>query len=315
MTRLRGGRDRRARAAPRAPRLAAAGARSRPGPSAPAGARRRRARAGSRRCRASRDSERRPLWPPCPPPRFTRTLPRAGRGRRGRRSARRRATSYSSTSRFTDLPETFMNVCGLASTRSSSPKRTTATFAPASSFQYVARRFSPSRSTARKPGVVPRELVLGPGIAEPDDESRHASALLLFLGFSPMTSGSASSPRPLPRPRRVGGVHGARRSPRVVEDRDALGRDEVGDVQAVADLERGDVDLDVLGQVGRQGLDVELVKLCVSTPPAFTPGGVADEVERHDGVDRSGSCSTAQKSTCRMVPLTGLVLHLLDRWR
>src|SRR4029077_1970666 len=75
----------------------------------------------------------------------------------------------------------------------------------------------------------------------------------------------------------------------VREDRDALGYHDVADVDHVADVEVRDIDLDVLGNVLRQRLDVEVAQMVLDHAALLDADRVADLDHRNIHRDLLGA--------------------------
>src|SRR5262249_56118918 len=67
---------------------------------------------------------------------------------------------------------------------------------------------------------------------------------------------------------------------RVADDLDALGEPDVGEVDGLVDAERADVDLDELGNLRRQALDLELEQDRLQDAAGDHAHSLADEVQR-----------------------------------
>ena len=74
---------------------------------------------------------------------------------------------------------------------------------------------------------------------------------------------------------------------RVVEERDALDRDEILDAQRVSHLEARDVELHMLRDTGRQSLDLHLARDLLHGAALLGAGRLASELHVHGRLDRA----------------------------
>ena len=89
-------------------------------------------------------------------------------------------------------------------------------------------------------------------------------------------------------------------------------RRQVGDLDRVADVERADVDLDVLGQVARQRLERELVGvLREDAAVGLDALGLTREDDRDGGLDRAVHAHLEQVEVLQRVAQR-VQLHVLD---
>ena len=113
-------------------------------------------------------------------------------------------------------------------------------------------------------GVVPSAFVLWAGIAQPDDRLRHLRAGGLGLVGLALLDDFRLGADDFGRGRDLGTArdHGDHRESAIVHEL-TLGQGEVAHVHGMPEREVRDIDVDVLGDVGRQDLDADPVQVVV----------------------------------------------------
>src|SRR5262245_18219654 len=241
-----------------------------------------------------------PWLPPSPPPRRSFTRPGVTSTSSWIRMRSASPTPRLRHSRATASPESFMKVCGLARSTVSSPRRPSPIRARSAARSTAIPQRPASRSTTAKPALCRLPSYRVPGLPRPTTiRTRSAFPGLRgwsLRGRSLRRRGRGSLGGGSPLRRGLGHLHGLRLHGRrdhrddgprrVADDLDALGEPDVGQVDGLVDAERADVDLDELGNLRGQALDLELAQDRLQDAAGDHTLGLADEVQR-DGYGES----------------------------